>query len=117
MAVQIPGRRYPVDIKYTKAPEADYLEAAVITVLQIHITQGAGDILVFFTGQDEIESAQETLTQRTRGFGTKVAELIVLPIYANLPSDMQAKIFEPTPPGARKVVSSRRTSPRRSPIT
>lgn len=35
----------------------------------------------------------------------KIAELIVCPIYANLPSDMQAKIFEPTPPGARKVRS------------
>ena len=100
----IPGRRYPVDILYTKAPEADYLEAWVITVLQIHITQPTGDILVFFTGQEEIESAQEALQQRTRGFGTKIPELLVLPIYANLPSDMQAKIFEPTPPGARKVV-------------
>lgn len=36
--------------------------------------------------------------------GTKIAELIICPIYATLPSDMQAKIFEPTPPGARKVV-------------
>lgn len=34
----IPGRKYPVDIYYTKQPEADYLEAAIITVLQIHIT-------------------------------------------------------------------------------
>ena len=101
----IPGRRYPVDIMYTKAPEADYVEAAVVTTLQIHITQPLpGDILIFFTGQDEIESALETLQHRTRGFGTKIPELLVLPIYANLPSDMQAKIFEPTPPGARKVV-------------
>ena len=101
----IPGRRYPVDILYTKAPEADYLEAAVVTTLQVHITQPLpGDILIFFTGQDEIESALETLQQRTRGFGTRIPELIVLPIYANLPSDMQAKIFEPTPPNARKVV-------------
>ena len=100
----IPGRRYPVDIMYTKAPEADYLEACVITVLQIHITQPPGDILVFFTGQDEIESAQEALQTRTRGFGTKISELAVLSVYANLPSDMQAKIFEPTPPGVRKVV-------------
>lgn len=36
--------------------------------------------------------------------GNKIAELIICPIYANLPSDMQAKIFEPTPEGARKVV-------------
>jgi len=33
-----------------------------------------------------------------------VRELIICPIYANLPSDLQAKIFEPTPEGARKVV-------------
>ena len=52
----IPGRRYPVDIMYTKAPEADYVEAAVVTTLQVHITQPLpGDILIFFTGQDEIE--------------------------------------------------------------
>lgn len=36
--------------------------------------------------------------------GSKIGELIIAPIYANLPSDMQAKIFETTPPGARKVV-------------
>lgn len=34
-----------------KAPEADYLEACVVSVLQIHVTQPPGDILVFLTGQ------------------------------------------------------------------
>ena len=58
---RIPGRRYPVDIYYTKAPEADYLDAAVVSILQIHVTQPAGDILVFLTGQEEIETAQEML--------------------------------------------------------
>lgn len=101
---KIPGRRFPVDILYTKAPEADYLEAAVVTVLQIHVTQPAGDVLVFFTGQEEIEAAEEILKLRTRGLGTKIAEMIICPIYANLPSDLQAKIFEETPEGARKVV-------------
>jgi pre-mRNA-splicing factor ATP-dependent RNA helicase DHX16 len=101
---RIPGRRFPVDIMYTKAPEADYLEAAVVTVLQTHVTQPAGDILVFFTGQDEIEAAEEALKQRTRGAGSKLGEMIICPIYANLPSDLQARIFEPTPKGARKVV-------------
>nr|MBE5726251.1 lethal (2) 37Cb [Cucujiformia] len=101
---RIPGRRFPVDIYYTKAPEADYVDACVISVLQIHATQPLGDILVFLTGQDEIETAQELLTDRMRRLGSKVKELIILPVYANLPSDMQAKIFEPTPPGARKVI-------------
>jgi pre-mRNA-splicing factor ATP-dependent RNA helicase DHX16 len=59
---------------------------------------------VFLQGQDEIEAAQENLTETARALGNKIAELIVCPIYANLPSDMQAKIFEPTPEGARKVV-------------
>nr|MBE5726252.1 lethal (2) 37Cb [Cucujiformia] len=101
---RIPGRRFPVDIYYTKAPEADYVDACVISVLQIHATQPLGDILVFLTGQDEIETCQELLTDRMRRLGSKVKELIILPVYANLPSDMQAKIFEPTPPGARKVI-------------
>ncbi|GFH17514.1 uncharacterized protein HaLaN_14169, partial [Haematococcus lacustris] len=121
---RVPGRRYPVDILYTKAPEADYVDAAVVTSLQVHATQPPGDILVFLTGQEEIEAMEELLRQRTRGLGTKIGELIICPIYANLPSEMQAragrmwgllhwgmwpctslaKIFEPCPPGARKVV-------------
>ncbi|KAJ8601279.1 hypothetical protein CTAYLR_007750 [Chrysophaeum taylorii] len=100
----IPGRTYDVEILYTKAPEADYLDAAVVTVLQTHITQPPGDILVFFTGQEEIEAADEILHERTKGLGSRIKELIICPIYASLPSEMQAKIFEPTPPGARKVV-------------
>ncbi len=58
---RIPGRRYPVEIFYTKAPEADYLDAAVVSVLQIHLTQPRGDVLVFLTGQEEIETAYEML--------------------------------------------------------
>lgn len=47
---RIPGRRFPVDIYYTKAPEADYIDACVVSILQIHATQPSGDILVFLTG-------------------------------------------------------------------
>lgn len=36
--INIPGRRYQVDILYTKAPEGDYVEAAVVTALQVHVT-------------------------------------------------------------------------------
>ncbi|KAI8116427.1 putative pre-mRNA-splicing factor ATP-dependent RNA helicase mog-4 [Lucilia cuprina] len=101
---RIPGRRYPVDIFYTKAPEADYIDACCVSVLQIHATQPLGDILVFLTGQDEIETCQEILQDRVKRLGSKIRELVIIPVYANLPSDMQAKIFEPTPPNARKVI-------------
>jgi pre-mRNA-splicing factor ATP-dependent RNA helicase DHX16 len=100
----IPGRRYSVDVHYTAQPEANYLAAAITTIFQIHITQGKGDILVFLTGQEEIEAAEANLQETARKLGSKMRELIICPIYANLPSDLQAKIFEPTPEGARKVV-------------
>lgn len=100
----IPGRRFPVDIHYTKQPEANYLHAAMTTVFQIHTSQGDGDILVFLTGQDEIESMADNLTLTCQKLGSRIKEMIICPIYANLPSDMQQKIFDPTPKGARKVV-------------
>ena len=82
----IPGRMFPVDIFYTKAPEADYIDAVVVSILQIHITQPLpGDILVFLTGQEEIETTVEILNHRTKGLGTKIKELVICPIYANLP--------------------------------
>ncbi|TLD19918.1 hypothetical protein PspLS_09539 [Pyricularia sp. CBS 133598] len=100
----IPGRRYPVDIYYTPAPEANYLSAAITTVFQIHTTQPKGDILIFLTGQDEIEAAEMQITETARKLGSRVKELVICPIYANLPSELQSKIFEPTPENARKVV-------------
>jgi pre-mRNA-splicing factor ATP-dependent RNA helicase DHX16 len=100
----IPGRTYDVEILYTKAPEADYLDAAVVSVLQTHVSQPPGDILVFLTGQEEIEAAVENLLERTKALGARIKELLICPIYASLPSEQQAKIFEPTPKDARKVV-------------
>ncbi|KAG9255660.1 P-loop containing nucleoside triphosphate hydrolase protein [Emericellopsis atlantica] len=100
----IPGRRYPVDIYYTPAPEANYLAAAITTTFQIHTTQDKGDILIFLTGQDEIEAAELQISETAKKLGSRIKELVICPIYANLPSELQSKIFEPTPEGARKVV-------------
>ncbi|KAI9635247.1 P-loop containing nucleoside triphosphate hydrolase protein [Dioszegia hungarica] len=100
----VPGRRFPVDVYYTQQPEANYIHAAITSILQIHTTQPKGDILLFLTGQDEIEACEENLKETMYALGDKVPELIIAPIYANLPSEMQSKIFEPTPAGARKVV-------------
>ena len=38
----IPGRTYPVEVLYTKEPETDYLDASLITVMQIHLTEPPG---------------------------------------------------------------------------
>jgi ATP-dependent RNA helicase DHX8/PRP22 len=100
----IPGRMFPVEILYTKEPETDYLDASLITVMQIHLTEPPGDILVFLTGQEEIDTACEILFEREKSLGPEAPELIILPVYSALPSEMQSKIFDPSPPGSRKVI-------------
>ncbi|KAF7792541.1 hypothetical protein EIP86_003582 [Pleurotus ostreatoroseus] len=100
----IPGRTYPVEVLYTKEPETDYLDASLITVMQIHLSEPPGDVLLFLTGQEEIDTACEILYERMKALGPKVPELMILPIYSALPSEVQSRVFEPTPPGARKVV-------------
>ncbi|CAF90919.1 unnamed protein product, partial [Tetraodon nigroviridis] len=100
----IPGRIFPVEMLYTKEPETDYLDASLITVMQIHLTEPPGDILVFLTGQEEIDTACEILYERMKSLGPDVPELIILPVYSALPSEMQTRIFDPAPPGSRKVV-------------
>ncbi|KAI9822805.1 MAG: DEAH-box ATP-dependent RNA helicase prp22 [Phylliscum demangeonii] len=100
----IPGRTFPVEIMYSREPETDYLDAALVTVMQIHLTEPPGDILLFLTGQEEIDTSCEILYERMKALGPNVPELVILPVYSALPSEMQSKIFEPAPPGCRKVV-------------
>ena len=100
----IPGRTFPVEILYTKESEPDYLDAALLTCMQIHLTEPAGDILLFLTGQEEIDTAAEILFERMKALGNGVPELLILPVYSALPSEMQSRIFDPAPPGSRKLV-------------
>jgi ATP-dependent RNA helicase DHX8/PRP22 len=55
-------------------------------------------------GQEEIDNACQTLYERMEQLGPAVPELIILPVYSSLPSEMQTRIFEPAAPGTRKVV-------------
>lgn len=60
---------------------------------------------MFLTGQEEIDTACEILYERMKSLGPDVPELIILPVYSALPSEMQTRIFDPAPPGSRKVLS------------
>ena len=55
--MSIPGRMYPVEVYYTEKAEPDYVVAAVQTIVQIHANEPEGDILLFLTGEEEIEQA------------------------------------------------------------
>jgi hypothetical protein len=136
--------------------QEDYVEAAVKQALTIHLRDPPGDVLIFMTGQEEIEATCYSLAERMdhmRAAGQEVhggrrwgpqdqgpaaragaprgrlqaagplsailrspvrppppaprhpqiPELLILPIYSQLPSDLQAKIFDKAPDGVRKV--------------
>ncbi|CAD6884821.1 unnamed protein product [Tilletia laevis] len=99
----IPGRTFPVDVLFSKAPCEDYVESAVKQVLSIHLSQGKGDILVFMTGQEDIEICAAVVQERLSQLDD-AAPLLVLPIYSQMPADLQAKIFDPAENGERKVI-------------
>ncbi len=99
----IPGRTFPVDCLYSKTHVEDYVDAAVKQTVQVHLSQGDGDILVFMPGQEDIEVTCEQVKERLAQV-EDAPGLAVLPIYSQLPSDLQAKIFQKAPDGLRKCV-------------
>jgi len=99
----IPGRTFPVDIQYSRSPCDDYVDAAVKQALAIHVSQGPGDILVFMTGQEDIEVTCELMDERLKLLNDP-PKLSILPIYSQMPADLQAKIFDRAAPGVRKVI-------------
>lgn len=100
---QIPGRTFPVETIFSKNHVEDYVEASVKQVMNIHLQHRHGDVLVFMPGQEDIEVTCEVLKERL-GEIEGAAPLSILPIYSQLPSDLQAKIFQQAKEGLRKCV-------------
>lgn len=111
--LDIPGRLHPVEIYYTPEPEKDYVEAAIRTAVQIHCYEDPGDILIFLTGEDEIENACKSIKDEIETFGDEVGNIDVVPLYSTLPPHMQQMIFNPAPeinskgiPGRKCIIST-----------
>ena len=96
--LKVPGRTHPVEIFYTPEPERDYVEAAVRTVVQIHQYEGKGDILVFLTGEEEIEDVCRRIRDECSKLGEECGPLMVYPLYSTLPPRQQQEIFKDAPP-------------------
>ncbi|SBT33465.1 pre-mRNA-splicing factor ATP-dependent RNA helicase PRP43, putative [Plasmodium ovale wallikeri] len=94
--LNIPGRLYPVEIFYTLEAEKDYIKVVIRTVYDIHINEEEGDILVFLTGEEEIEMVKKEI-EKLVSKNASAAQLVVLPLYSSLPPLQQQKIFEPAP--------------------
>ncbi|KAI8321913.1 ATP-dependent RNA helicase DHX8 [Martensiomyces pterosporus] len=102
----VAGRQFPVTTYYTTTPQADYLDAAHLTALQIHTEtpSNSGDILVFLSGQEDIENVERLLRESAANFPPGVPHLLPCPIFAALPQAQQSKVFEPAPEFTRKVI-------------
>lgn len=114
---KVPGRTHPVEIFYTQDPEPDYVEAAIRTVLMIHRAEDPGDILLFLTGEEEIEDACRKIKLEADDLinqdPSSVGPIVCIPLYSSLPPMQQQRIFDPAPaargpdyPPGRKVVVS-----------
>eukprot|EP01042_Synura_sphagnicola_P003001 gene3001-3678_t len=112
--MKVPGRTHPVEIFYTPEPEKDYVEASVRTVVQIHQCEGPGDILLFLTGEEEIEDVCRKIRSEVENLGDTVGPVLVVPLYSSLPPRQQQEIFKEAPaprtpgglPGRKVVVST-----------
>mmetsp|Transcript_6927 Transcript_6927/g.28201 ORF Transcript_6927/g.28201 Transcript_6927/m.28201 type:complete len:706 (-) Transcript_6927:1679-3796(-) len=96
--MRVPGRLHPVEIFYTQSPERDYLEAAIRTAVQIHVCEPPGDVLIFLTGEEEIEDACVKVRREIGSMGDRVGVVKVVPLYASLPPQQQQRIFDDAPP-------------------
>ncbi|KAF9978885.1 putative ATP-dependent RNA helicase dhr2 [Actinomortierella ambigua] len=100
----ISGRMYPVKVLNTIEPQSDYVDAALVTAFQIHQEEAPGDILIFLTGQEEIENLEKLIEEYSVDLPARFGKLIPCPIFAAQDSATQQKIFEPAPSGCRKVI-------------
>nr|XP_056721008.1 probable ATP-dependent RNA helicase DHX40 [Euleptes europaea] len=119
LVVDIPGRSYPVKeifcgfVGPRDAGSSAYVTETVKVTLDTHLNGSTGDILVFLTGQSEIERACELLFQKAEAIDYSldvkdgsVEGLLLLPLYGSMATDEQRRIFLPPPPGIRKCVVS-----------
>ncbi|XP_066057870.1 ATP-dependent RNA helicase DHX33 isoform X3 [Chamaea fasciata] len=105
--IYLEGRQHPIEIFYTKEQQSDYLQAALVSIFQIHQEAPAcQDILVFLTGQEEIEAMTKTCRDVAQHLPEGCPRMTVLPLYASLPHSQQLRAFKPTPEGCRKVILS-----------
>ncbi|KAF0535214.1 P-loop containing nucleoside triphosphate hydrolase protein [Gigaspora margarita] len=104
MILQIPGRQFPVSVNYSFVPQPDYLDAAFTTSTQIHTNQPPGDILVFLPGQEDIEILEKLIIEYGTTLPPDKLKIITCLLFAALPTEQQTKVFDPSPPGTRKII-------------
>eukprot|EP00795_Rhopilema_esculentum_P008564 gene8564-14566_t len=109
LVFEIPGRTFPVEVKYEEQEntkdggrEDTYIKQAAAKAVQVHESEGTGDILVFLTSPLEVEKAIEHFHRVSK----KASACTVLPLHGKLQPDEQMRVFETVKAGSRKIVFS-----------
>ncbi|KAH7518782.1 hypothetical protein FEM48_Zijuj09G0207500 [Ziziphus jujuba var. spinosa] len=83
---------HPVELFYTLELEKDYLEAAIQAVVKMHMSEPAGDILVFLAKEEEIEKACHEIKREIDNYNN------------NNDNNRQAQAQDVVGPGAANVL-------------
>ncbi|KAG4084272.1 P-loop containing nucleoside triphosphate hydrolase protein [Neocallimastix lanati (nom. inval.)] len=118
--VKVDGRQHKVVVHYNKrTPVDDYITDVYKKICKIHKKLPSGGILVFLTGQQEIQILCKKLRKKFPINKKKNAMMIdnkkdsdnessgglhVLPLYSLLPTAQQLRVFEPPPENSRLCV-------------
>ncbi|XP_055684837.1 ATP-dependent RNA helicase DHX33-like [Lutzomyia longipalpis] len=103
--IYLEGRTFPVKIRHVKRNEHDYVQTCLITLFDIHRNAPLDhDILIFLTGQEEIDALTEQAKSIAKSAEFHDAPMKVLPLYSQLPQHKQMEVFKPAPQGVRKVI-------------
>ncbi|GJP40479.1 hypothetical protein CLOM_g159 [Closterium sp. NIES-68] len=105
--ISVEGRSHPVQLLYLEEATSDYLQSALDTVLAIHCQEPPGDILVFLTGQEEVDTLVQLIAEHSNSYtpsSEKLRDLQAFPLYAGLPAGDIEAAFAPTLRGRRKVL-------------
>lgn len=101
----IEGRQYHVKTIYSPEPVQDFVDASLRLIFQIHYKEPMpGDILVFLTGQETVESLESSVNEYALSMGPDVPKILALPLFAALPQTAQQRVFQPAPAQTRKVI-------------
>ncbi|GAB2280602.1 hypothetical protein Dimus_015231 [Dionaea muscipula] len=103
--LNVPGKLFPVEIFYETERTANYIESASKKAIDIHNREPEGDVLIFMTGQDDIEKLVSKLEKRVQSLEEgSCMDAIILPLHGSLPPEMQVRVFNPAPPNCRRFI-------------
>ena len=112
--IYITGREHTIEICYSEYPQSSYIHSSIVTAIRIHKEDKGnsccfGSILIFLTGEEEIETAAKQLRNIRKLLAKEYPfdpQLNVCVLYANLPRNQQFDSLVLPSPKVRNIILS-----------